>query len=49
METTNGPDKFTNSWGAALHRGSIIASHLAAPGSILGIPKNNSLYVAEIY
>ena len=35
--------------GAALHRGSILASHPAAPGSILGVPKNFSIDVAEIY
>ena len=27
-------------WGAALHRGSILASHPAALGSILGVPDN---------
>ena len=36
-------------WGAANHRGSGLASNPAAPGSILGIPKNFSLDVAEIY
>ena len=35
--------------GTAWHRGSIPAYHLAATGSILGIPKNVSLDVAEIY
>ena len=30
-------------------KGKIVASHKAAPGSILGIPKNFSLDVAEIY
>ena len=34
---------------AALHRGNILASHPAALGSILGIVKNFSLDVAEIY
>ena len=34
---------------AALHRGSILASHPAALGSLLGISKNFSLDVAEIY
>ena len=31
------------------HRGRILASHLAALGLILGVPKNFSLVVAEIY
>ena len=35
--------------GAAQHRGSILASHPAATGSILGAPNNFSLHVAEIY
>ena len=35
--------------GAALHRGSILASHPAAQGLILCIPKNFSLDVAEFY
>ena len=34
---------------ATSHRGSILASHPAAPGSILGVPKNFSLNFAEIY
>ena len=36
-------------WGAALHRETIPASHPAAPGSILNIPNNFSLDVADIY
>ena len=35
--------------GTALHRGSIFASHPAALGLILGVPKNFSLDAAEIY
>ena len=35
--------------GGGLHRGSILATHPAAPGLILGILKNFSLDVAEIY
>ena len=35
--------------GAALLSGSILASHPAAMGSILGISKNFSLDLAEIY
>ena len=31
------------------HRGSILASYPVAPGSILSLPKNFSLDVAEIY
>ena len=34
--------------GAALHIGSILASHPAAPGSILSVPKNFSVDVAEL-
>ena len=34
---------------AAEDRGSIAASNPAAPGSILGVPKNFSLNVAKIY
>ena len=34
--------------GAALHSGSILASHPAALGSIRSIPKNFSFDVAEI-
>ena len=34
--------------GAALHRGSVLASHPAALGSILGVPKNSILDVAEL-
>ena len=37
------------SWRAAQHRDSILASHPATQGSILGVPKNFSLVVAEIY
>ena len=33
----------------AQHRGSILAPHPAALGSILGIPEKFSTYVAEIY
>ena len=42
---------FCYSWGGGdrEHRGSICASHPAAPGLILGVPKNLSLDVAEIY
>ena len=32
--------KYRPSWGAAQHRGSIRASHPAAPGSILNVPMN---------
>ena len=35
--------------GAAKHRSSILADHPAAPGLILGVPKNFSLDVVEIY
>ena len=35
--------------GAAKHRGCILASHSAAPGLILRIPKNFSLNVADLY
>ena len=35
--------------GAAKHRCSILASHPAAADSILGVSKNFSLDVAEIY
>ena len=35
--------------GAEQHKGSILASHLIATGSILGIPIKNSFNVAEIY
>ena len=35
--------------GAAKHRGCIPVSHPAAPGLILGMPKNISLDIAEIY
>ena len=34
---------------AAQHRGSILASHPGAPGSIHSITKNFSIDVAEIY
>ena len=39
------PIKHFSSWGAALHRGSVTASHPAAPGSILGVPKNFSEFL----
>ena len=35
--------------GAAEHRGSLSASHPQTTGSILGISKNYSFHVAEIY
>ena len=35
--------------GFAYHSGSILVSHPAARDSILGVPKNFSLDVAEIY
>ena len=35
--------------GVEYPRGSILASHPSAPSSILGVPKNFSLDVAEIY
>ena len=41
--------KFASGWGAAYHRGSILASHPAAAGLILSVPKNFSFDVAEIY
>ena len=31
--------------GAALHRGSVLAFHPAAPGSVLGVPKNFSEFL----
>ena len=33
--------KVSSFWGATYHRGSILASHLAAPGSILRFPKKS--------
>ena len=44
-----GQNKLENRGGAALHRGSILASRPAAPGLILYIPMYFSLYVDEIY
>ena len=47
---TNGRPLESGGWvGSAWHRGSILASHPAAPRSILPVAKNFSLGVAEIY
>ena len=43
------PGKYCLFRGAAQHRGSILASHSAAPGSIVGVPKNFYLDVAKLY
>ena len=46
---TNGRTLENGGWvGSAWHRGSILASHPAAPSSILPVAKNFSLDVAEI-
>ena len=43
------PHKVWQRWGDAQQSGSRLASHPVAPGSILSVPKNFFLDVAEIY
>ena len=40
---------YTRDWGSRKAQMDSLASHPMAPGSILGVPKNFSLDVAEIY